>query len=305
MTRTSSARVLLSGASGLIGRALLPALKAHGLEVARLVRGTPSGNDQIRWDPTQPVSPAALSGIDCIIHLAGESVVGRWTEGKKAAIRNSRVQGTRQLALALAQATRRPRVLISASAIGYYGDRADEILREESLPGRGFLAEVCRDWEAASGPAFEAGIRTVQMRIGVVLSSAGGALQKMLPPFRLGLGGKLGSGRQWMSWIHIQDLVAAVLQILGNDALRGPINLVGREPVRNADFTHILASVLSRPALGPVPGFAVRLLFGQMADEVLLASQRVEPARLMAAGFAFQYSDLRRALESLLKPGSS
>jgi uncharacterized protein (TIGR01777 family) len=305
MTRSGSARVLLSGGSGLIGRALLPALKAQGCGVIRLVRGTPSGDEQIHWDPTQPVSPAALSGFDSVIHLAGESVVGRWTVEKKAAIRNSRVQGTRHLALALAQAKSPPRLLISASAIGYYGDRADEILREESFSGRGFLAEVCRDWEAASGPASQAGIRTVQMRIGVVLSSSGGALSKMLPPFRMGLGGNLGSGRQWMSWIHIQDLVAAVRQILGDEALQGPINLVAPEPVTNANFTRTLASVLARPALCPVPGFAARLLFGQMAEEVLLASQRVEPAKLLAGGFVFQYSDLRIALESLLRASSS
>jgi uncharacterized protein len=236
-----------------------------------------------------------------VIHLAGESVVGRWTSGKKAKIHDSRVIGTRNLAQSLAQAKDRPRVLMSASAVGYYGDRADELLREENNSGTGFLAEVCREWEAANQPAAQAGIRAVQIRIGVVLSPSGGALQKMLPPFRMGVGGNIGSGRQWMSWIHVHDLVGAIHHILKNDLLQGPVNMVAPKPVTNAEFTKTLGSVLSRPTVFPVPAFAAKLAFGQMAEEVLLAGQRVEPAKLIASGYPFQYSDLRKALEAVLK----
>jgi uncharacterized protein (TIGR01777 family) len=196
-------------------------------------------------------------------------------------------------------AEERPRVLITGSAIGYYGDRADEILNEKSASGAGFLADVCREWEAASQPAVDAGIRTVQIRTGIVLSSEGGALQKMLTPFRMGVGGRVGSGRQWMSWIYIQDWIGSVHHILKNDLLQGPVNLVAPKPVQNAEFTETLASVLSRPAILPVPAFAIKTLFGQMGEEVLLASQRVEPARLVTSGYPFQCSDLRKALEAL------
>jgi uncharacterized protein len=301
MTALDSARVLVTGSSGLIGSALLTSLRAHGAQVARLVRGPASGEDQISWDPARPLSPEAVSGFDAVIHLAGESVVGRWTTAKKARIRNSRVSGTRNLAQAVAKTKNHPRVLITASAVGYYGDRADEVLNEQSASGAGFLADVCREWEAANQPAADAGIRTVQIRIGVVLSPDGGALQKMLPPFRLGVGGNLGSGRQWMSWIHIQDMVGAVHHILKNDLLQGPVNMVALKPVTNAEFTRTLASVLSRPAVFPVPAFAAKVLFGQMAEEVLLAGQRVEPARLITSGYPFQYSDLRKALEAVLR----
>jgi uncharacterized protein (TIGR01777 family) len=301
MAALDSARVLVTGASGLIGSALLPSLRAHGAQVARLVRGPAFGEDQISWDPARSPSPESVSGFDAVIHLAGESVVGRWTTAKKARIRNSRVTGTRNLAQSVAKTKNHPRVLITASAVGYYGDRADEVLNEQSASGAGFLADVCREWEAANQPATDAGIRTVQVRIGVVLSPDGGALQKMLPPFRMGVGGNLGSGRQWMSWIHIQDVVGAVHHILKNDLLQGPVNMVAPKPVTNAEFTGALASVLSRPAVFPVPAFAAKLLFGQMAGEVLLAGQRVEPARLITSGYPFQYSDLRKALEAVLK----
>jgi uncharacterized protein (TIGR01777 family) len=301
MAALDSARLLLTGSSGLIGSALLTSLRAHGAQVARLLRGPASGEDQISWDPARPLSPEAVSGFDAVIHLAGESVVGRWTTAKKSRIRNSRVTGTRNLAQSVAKTKNHPRVLITASAVGYYGDRADEVLNEQSASGAGFLADVCREWEAANQPAADAGIRTVQMRIGVVLSPDGGALQKMLPPFRMGVGGSLGSGRQWMSWIHIQDMVGAVHHILKNDLLQGPVNMVAPKPVTNAEFTGTLASVLSRPAVFPIPAFAAKLLFGQMADEVLLAGQRVEPARLITSGYPFQYSDLHKALEAVLK----
>lgn len=301
MVAGESTRVLVTGASGLIGSALVPSLKAGGCQVTRLVRGSARGDDQISWDPSKPLAPQSISGFAVVVHLAGESVVGRWRAGKKAQIRDSRVIGTRNLAQALAKSTQRPRVLITASAVGYYGDRGDEVLREESSTGGGFLAEVCREWEAANQPAAHAGIRTVQLRIGVVLSPEGGALQKMLPAFRMGVGGKVGSGRQWMSWIHIQDLVWAVSHILKTEVLQGPVNLVAPQAVTNAEFTRTLGSVLSRPTVLPLPVSAAKFAFGQMAQEVLLASQRVEPVRLVASGYSFQYSDLRKALEAAVK----
>jgi uncharacterized protein (TIGR01777 family) len=294
------AKILVSGSSGLIGAALVPALQSNGYEVVRLVRGA-SASGRVGWDPARPLAPESVSGFEVIIHLAGESIVGRWTEAKKRRIRESRVQGTRALAEALAKAPQPPRLLISASAIGYYGNRGEETLREDSSSGDGFLPEVCREWEAAAEPASKAGIRAVQMRFGVVLSALGGALQKMLLPFRMGVGGKVGNGRQWMSWIAIDDLVGAIQHVIKTDTLRGPVNGVGPGPVRNAEFTRTLASVLSRPAIFPMPGFAARLAFGQMADELLLASQRVEPAKLMASGYVFQKPDLSTALEDILK----
>jgi uncharacterized protein (TIGR01777 family) len=294
-------KILISGSSGLIGTALLPALRTSGYEVAHLVRGTASGNERIAWDPPRPLAPESVSGFDTVIHLAGESIVGRWTDAKKHRILESRVQGTRNLAEALGAAPRRARLLISASAIGYYGDRGDETLREESSPGTGFLPEVCREWEAATEPAAKAGIRTVQMRFGLVLSGSGGALQKMLPPFRMGVGGNMGNGRQWWSWVDIDDLVGAVQHVIKTDMLQGPVNVVAPNPARNAEFTKTLASVLSRPAIFPMPAFAARLVFGQMGDELLLASQRVEPTKLMTSGYVFQKPDLRGALEAILK----
>jgi len=294
-------RILVSGSSGLIGTALLPALQSSGYEVVCLVRDTTSGKGQVAWNPAQPLAPESVSGFDAVVHLAGESIAGRWTEAKKRRIHESRVQGTRNLADALAAAPQPPQLLISASAIGYYGDRGEETLREDSASGDGFLPEVCREWEAAAEPAAKAGIRTVQMRFGVVLSRSGGALQKMLPPFRMGVGGNIGNGRQWMSWIDISDLVGAVQHVIKTDALRGPVNGVAPNPVRNAEFTKTLASVLSRPAIFPMPAFAARLVFGQMGDELLLASQRVEPAKLTASGYVFRQPDLRHALSAILK----
>ncbi|MGB6676203.1 MAG: TIGR01777 family oxidoreductase [Terriglobales bacterium] len=295
------ANILVSGSSGLIGTALVSALKSSGYDITCLVRGTASRRDQIQWDPAQPLVPESVSGFDAVVHLAGESIVGRWTGAKKRRIRESRVKGTLRLAEALAQAPQRPRVLISASAIGYYGDRGEETLREDSASGSGFLPEVCREWEDATEPVTKTGIRTVQVRFGLVLSQHGGALQKMLPPFRMGIGGNMGNGRQWWSWIDIDDLVGAVQHVIKTETLRGPVNVVGPNPVMNAEFTRILASVLSRPAIFPMPAFAARLVFGQMGDELLLASQRVEPAKLLASGYVFQKPDLRAALEGILK----
>jgi uncharacterized protein (TIGR01777 family) len=292
-------RVLMSGASGLLGSAIAQALEAKGVLVGRLVRGgAPSSAAHIRWEPGKPLD--LIPGFEAVIHLAGESVVGRWTAAKKARIRDSRVLGTRTLAEAITRVEPKPRVFLAASAIGYYGDRGDEILREESAFGTGFLAEVCREWEAAAEPAVQAGVRVVHLRIGVVLSKQGGALGKMLLPFRLGLGGKLGSGRQWMSWIHVDDIVGAVQHALSNDAVRGPVNLVAPNPMTNAEFTAVLGKVLSRPAILPAPAFALRLALGEMADGALLASARVEPARLVASGYVFRFRELQAALENIL-----
>jgi hypothetical protein len=271
------------------------------VEVVRLIRGPARSAGQISWDPLAPVPPAAVSGFQAVIHLAGESIVGRWTPAKKEAIRKSRVLGTRHLTAALAQAEVKPRVLVCASAIGFYGDRGDEILTEESSAGLGFLSEVCREWETASQIAEAAGIRTVNVRFGLVLSARGGALDKILTPFKLGLGGRVGSGKQWWSWIHVDDIVGAIHHVMQTDSLSGPVNLVAPNPVRNAEFTQELASVLKRPAFLPVPEFALRLAFGKMAaEELLLASQRVKPAKLESSGYAFRFNDLRGALENLI-----
>jgi uncharacterized protein len=294
-------RILVSGVSGPIGAALLPSLKTREYDVVRLVRGAASGDDQISWNPTSPVAPEAVSGFDAVIHLAGESIIGRWTDAKKKKIRDSRVVGTCNLAQALAQAKDKPQIFVCSSAIGYYGDRGDEVLSEESAAGSDFLADVCREWEAATQAASLAGIRTVQIRTGVVLSPKGGALAKMLTPFKMGVGGRIGSGRQWMSWIDVQDLVGAIHHILKTDLLQGPVNMVAPKPVTNTEFTKTLASVLSRPAILPMPAFAVKLVFGEMGETALLGGQRVEPERLVASGYPFRFRELRASLESLLR----
>jgi uncharacterized protein (TIGR01777 family) len=294
-------RILVSGVSGPIGAAFLPSLKTRGYEVTRLVRGPATGEHQISWDLGKPIAPDSVSGFDAVVHLAGESIVGRWTDEKKLKIRNSRVAGTAALAEALAQAKAKPQVFVCSSAIGYYGDRGDEVLNEQSSPGSGFLPEVCREWEAATKAAADAGVRTVQMRTGVVLSPKGGALGKMLTPFKMGVGGRIGNGRQWMSWIDVEDMVGAIHHILKSDLLQGPVNMVAPKPVTNAEFTRTLASVLSRPAIFPMPAFVVKLAFGEMGETVLLGSQRVEPMQLVASGYPFRFSDLRASLENILK----
>jgi uncharacterized protein (TIGR01777 family) len=299
------ARILISGASGLVGSVLLPSLKNNGVEVTRLTRGgrenSAGSGPTIPWDPAQPISAKAVSGFDAVIHLAGESLIGRWTASKKASIRDSRILGTRNLALALANAQERPSVFISASAIGYYGNRGDELLNEESAPGSGFTADVSREWEAATQPALDAGIRTAHLRTGIVLSTAGGALSKMLLPFKMGVGGRIGDGRQWMSWIDIQDMAGAIHHILKSDLLQGAVNLVAPKPVTNEEFTKTLARVLSRPTIFSVPAFAAKLVFGQMAEELLLASQRVEPTRLITSGYPFRFGDLQASLQAMLR----
>jgi uncharacterized protein (TIGR01777 family) len=247
-----------------------------------------------------PISPGMVSGYDAVIHLAGESIVGRWTKTKKIKIRGSRVAGTTTLAEALAGAQDKPKVFTCSSAIGYYGDRGNEVLNEASKPGIGFLPNVCREWEVATQAAAHAGIRTVQMRTGVVLSSKGGALGKMLTPFKMGLGGRIGDGQQWISWIDIEDMVGAIHHILKSDLLQGPVNMVAPKPVKNVEFTKTLAGVLSRPAILPLPAFALKLAFGEMGETVLLGSQRVEPTQLVMSGYPFRFTNLRASLENNL-----
>ena len=295
-----NSRILVSGVSGPIGAALLPSLRASGWSVVRLVRGPATDNDQISWNPALQLPPKAVSGFNAVIHLAGESIFGRWTDAKKARIHNSRIAGTFNLAQALARAEERPSVFISGSAIGYYGNRGDELLHEESAPGNGFLSKVCQEWEEATTPAVQADIRTAHVRTGIVLSPKGGALAAMLPPFKLGLGGRVGDGRQWMSWINVQDMVGAIHHILKNDLLQGPVNMVAPKPVTNAEFTRTLARALSRPAIFPMPAFAVKTIFGEMGEELLLSSQKVEPGKLISSGYPFRFRDLRTSLENLL-----
>jgi uncharacterized protein (TIGR01777 family) len=297
---STTGKVLVSGSSGLVGSALVPALVASGYDVKRLVRGKVTAPDQISWNPAQPLPPQSVSGFDAVVHLAGESIVGRWTEAKKLRIMDSRIPATRHMATALSKTPQPPQVFVCASAIGYYGDRGDEVLREDSPSGEGFTAELCRQWEAAAQSVAGAGIRAVQIRFGIVLSAAGGALRKMLPPFRIGVGGNVGNGRQWMSWIDLADIVGAVQHVLTTDSLNGPVNMVSPNPVRNTEFTKTLASALHRPAIFPMPAFAARLAFGEMADELLLASQRVEPSKLVSSGYKFQRPDLRSALQGIL-----
>ena len=294
--------ILVSGANGLIGSALAPALEAAGHRVTRLVRGRARpGWGEVAWEPDAGRMPLpALEGVDAVVHLAGESIVGRWTADKKRRIYDSRVRGTQVLCEALRQVVKPPKTFVCASAIGYYGNCGERLLLEESRAGNDFLARVCVDWEAAAAPAAERGIRVVSLRLGMVLSGAGGALGQMLPPFRLGLGGVLGGGAQYMSWVALDDVVGAISHVLTTESLHGAVNLAAPEPVSNRDFTKTLGRVLRRPTRFAMPGFAARLLFGEMADALLLASARVEPAKLNASGYAFQYPALEGALRHVL-----
>jgi len=278
-------------------------LSAAGHEVVRLVRRVPArGEKAVRWDPAKgEVDAAGLEGQDAVVHLAGENIAsGRWNAARKAAIRESRVNGTRILCEALAGLARPPKTLVCASAIGYYGDRGAEVLTEGSPPGAGFLPEVCREWEAASGSAARKGIRVVLLRVGVVLSPKGGALSRMLPPFRAGLGGAIGDGRQYVSWVALDDVCGIVLRALTDERLRGPVNTVAPAAATNREFTATLAKVLSRPAIFTVPAFALRLLAGEMADALLLSSTRVIPKRLLDTGYAFRSPELEPTLRRLL-----
>ncbi|GBD35653.1 Epimerase family protein [bacterium HR36] len=297
------ARVLISGSSGLIGSTLVPKLQEAGHEVIRLVRGPVHSASEISWNPEAgQVDRATLEGCDAVVHLAGYNIAARrWNEEVKAIIRNSRVQSTRLLAEALASCSAKPRVFASASAVGYYGHRGAEELTEDSPPGNDFLAQVCQEWETATQAAAEAGIRVVNCRLGVVLSDRGGALAKMRLPFLLCLGGKIGSGDQYWSWIHIHDAVKAFQFVLEQEGLRGPVNFTSPQPVTNAEFTRTLGRVLRRPTIFPMPAFAARLVFGEMADALFLSSARVVPKKLRDHGFTFDYPELESALRHLLQ----
>ena len=294
--------VLVSGSSGLIGSALVPALSADGHAVRRLRRAPGSGADATSWNPDDGTfAEGALDGLDAVVHLAGENIAGgRWTASRKSRIRDSRVEGTRRLCAALAALETPPRVLVAASAIGFYGDRGDALLDESAAPGIGFLPEVSRSWEAAAAPAREAGIRVVHLRIGIVLSPAGGALGQMLLPFKLGVGGVLGSGDQYMSWIALDDLVGIVRHALADESLSGPVNAVAPRAVTNREFTRTLGQVLRRPTILPAPAFALRIALGEMADALLLASTRVDPAALRGGSFEFRHPELDGALRQVL-----
>jgi uncharacterized protein (TIGR01777 family) len=270
--------------------------------VLRLVRRPPRGAGEVEWNPEGRTDAAALEGVDAVVNLAGENVGERWTAERKRRIRESRVDGTRRLAEALAGLSRRPKVLVNASGVGIYGDRGDERLDEMSSHGDDFLARVVRDWEAAAEPARDAGVRVVLLRLGVVLSARGGALATMLPPFRLGAGGTMGSGRQWMSWISLGDAVDLVMRSLTDEALAGPVNAVAGS-VTNAEFTRTLGRVLGRPTLMTVPAFALKLAFGEMAGSTILISQRVEQRRLMQLGYSFRHPELEGALRAALAEG--
>lgn len=295
-------RIAVTGASGLVGRQLTAFLTTGGHTVLPLVRHAPRpGTDEIGWDPASGrIDGARLEGVDAVVHLSGEPVAARWTPARKAAIRASRVDSTRLLATTLARLTRPPRVLVAASAIGFYGDRGDAAVDETSPPGSGFLAEVCQAWEAAAAPAADAGIRVVHPRIGIALAGQGGALATMALPFRLGLGGVVGDGRQMMSWIALDDLVGLLHHLLFADEVHGPVDATAPEPVSNATFVRTLGAVLHRPTVLPLPAAAVRLLFGEMGEEVLLAGARVLPRVAVASGFHFLHPDLAEAMRDEL-----
>lgn len=293
-------RVAITGATGMIGTALAQSLSRDGHAIHRLTR-SPARVGDFAFDPARGVlDPAAFEGVDAVVHLAGEPIAQRWTDAAKQRIMASRVEGTRLVAERLAARADRPRVLVSASAVGIYGDRGDEVLTETSAPGSDFLATVCRAWEAAAEPARLAGVRVAHPRMGIVLSPEGGALQRLLLPFKLGVGGRIGSGDQWMSWISLPDAVAALRHMLDTDLLAGPVNVVGPAPVTNAEFTSALGAALHRPTFLPTPAFALRLVFKEMADATLMASQRAVPDALAAAGFRFRHRTLTEALEAVL-----
>jgi uncharacterized protein (TIGR01777 family) len=297
--------IVVSGATGLIGAALVERLRGRGHNVRRLLRSSRRvGPGDVVWDPSaSAMAPSVLAGADAIVHLAGEPVAHRWSETRKRAIRESRVRSTQQLAQAILLLDVKPRVFLGGSAVGYYGDRGDALIDETASPGSGFLARVCVDWEDAAEPIAEAGVRVVLLRTGIVLSPRGGALAQLLPIFRLGAGGPLGSGRQWMSWIGLTDHVSAMEHALVTDALRGPANFVAPNAVTNAEFAATLGRVLARPAIIAVPSFALELLYGEMARETLLAGQRVAPRALSASGFEFEHPTLEAALRSELQNG--
>lgn len=304
--KTSSERrmnrvIAVTGSNGLVGSRLLEELSRNGERITRLVRRNP-GKNEVLWDPTGSTGEIeALNGVEAVVHLAGENIAAaRWSAEVKRGIHDSRFIGTRTLARALAGLASPPKSLVTASAIGYFGDRGDELLDEESLAGNGFLADVAREWEAAAKPAVDAGIRVIHLRFGVILSPRGGALARMLLPFKLGAGGRIGNGRQWWSWISLDDALGAIRHAIETPSLSGPANAVAPNPVTNTEFTKILGRVLGRPTILPMPAFAARLALGEMAEHLLLASTRVEPRRLLETGFVFKLPELEGALRHLL-----
>ena len=298
-------RILITGASGLIGKALRRTFDHRGYEVLLATRAEPRKPNEIQWSAEEGFREedlGRLEGLDAVIHLAGESISGlRWTDEKKRAIRDSRVKGTHNIVNALANLKEKPKVFISGSAMGFYGDRGDEIVTEASTPGDNFLAEVCREWEMESRRAEDSGIRTVLLRTGIVLSKDGGALATMMTPFKFGVGGVIGSGKQWMSWVALDDVVEIINFALENRDLRGAVNVASPNPVTNEAFTKTLGEVLYRPTILPLPEFAVNLVFGEMGDALLLNSTRVEPKRLQEAGYEFKFKNLKAALEHAVR----
>ena len=288
-------KILVSGSSGLVGSALTFNLLSDGHQVFRLVRS--KQEDGIYWNPKEPMDSAAMEGFDAVVHLAGENIAeGRWNAEKKRRIRESRIDGTKHLSQTLAALKSPPRAFLSASASGYYGSRGDEVLTEESPAGTGFLSSVCTEWEAATEPLKEKGVRVVLLRFGIILSDKGGALQKMVTPFKFGAGGRIGSGKQYWSWIDLDDVVRIIELAISNEAIQGPVNVGTPNPVTNREFTEALARVLNRPAIVPIPAFAARAAFGEMADEMLLSSCRMDPAKLVAQGYTFGYPDIESSL---------
>jgi uncharacterized protein len=294
-------KVLISGATGMIGSALTRELESKGHQTTRLTR-SPGSDDDVGWDPSAgEIDASRLEGVDAVVHLAGESIAeGRWTAERKRRILESRRLGTGLLARTIANLSEPPGVMVGASAVGYYGDRGNELLREDSGPGNNFLGEVCRVWEKAADPAREAGIRVVHTRFGIVLTPKGGALGTTLPIFKLGGGGRIGSGRQYWSWVALDDVVGSIIHALENDSVEGPINVGSPNPLTNAEYTKVLGKVLNRPTVFPLPAPAARLMLGEIADELLLASARMEPAKLEETGYEFRYPELEDALRHLL-----
>lgn len=301
-------KVAVTGATGLVGGALSRNLIQAGHRVVALARNPEKAREKVpqveavAWDATSGISPGqALEGLDAVVHMAGESLAaGRWTSRRKRTIVESRISGTRNLVEALSKCSSPPKVLVNASAIGYYGSSEDELFEETNPAGQDFLAQLCQQWESQARRATKSGVRVVLVRSGFILSTEGGALPRMLPPFKMGLGGPLGSGKQWMSWIHIEDEVGAILYAIEKEGLEGPLNLTAPNPVTNADFTRALGKALRRPAFFPVPGFVLRLMLGEMAKTLLLSGQRVVPRELEKGGYRFHFSDLDEALDDLL-----
>jgi uncharacterized protein (TIGR01777 family) len=293
-------KVVVTGASGLVGSALVASLESEGHDVIRLVRRAPAGARERQWDPNGEPNPSLVEGADAVVHLAAETITGWWTQRKKERILDSRVKGTRMIAESIARAQNKPKAFLSASGVGFYGHRKDEVLTEQSSNGRGFLADLAREWEAATKPASQAGVRVVQLRISVVLSKHGGALPQMLPPFKIGLGGKVGNGKQYWPWITLDDVVGAIRFAMSNESLSGPVNLCAPQQTTNKEFTKAIGRVLKKPTIFPLPSVAVTLLLGEMGQEALLISERVEPVKLKQSGFQFEHPNIDEALRSVL-----